>query len=272
MRTRDRARALVENGRFQQFIIWVIVVNAVTLGLETSTRVMAAAGGLLHVADRVMLAIFVLELACRLYAYRWRFFRDPWNVFDFVIVGISLLPTTGPFSVLRALRVLRVLRLISAVPAMRRVVSGLLAAVPGMASIGALLGLIIYVAAVMATKLFAPIAPEFFGSLDTTLFTLFQTMTGEGWPDVARQVMAEAPLAWIFFVVYILVSSFAVLNLFIAVIVSGMEKQVTDDLVRAEDQHAADQAASDKLILEELRALRAEVAELRAERTAADRG
>jgi len=260
---RERVRALVENKRFQQFIIWVIVVNAVTLGLETSAPVMREFGGLLHAADRVMLAIFTVELALRLYAFGWRFFRDSWNVFDFVIVGISLIPATGPFSVLRALRVLRVLRLISAVPAMRRVVSGLLNAVPGMASIGALLGLVIYVAAVMATKLFGTISPEYFGDLGTTLFTLFQTMTGEAWPDIARDVMAAAPLAWIFFVIYILISSFAVLNLFIAVIVSGMEKTVTNDLVEAEEQHAADQARSDALILEEVRALRREVAELR---------
>lgn len=265
MNPRERVRALVENKRFQQFIIWVIVVNAVTLGLETSAPVMREFGGLLHAADRVMLAIFTVELALRLYAFGWRFFRDSWNVFDFIIVGISLIPATGPFSVLRALRVLRVLRLISAVPAMRRVVSGLLNAVPGMASIGALLGLIIYVAAVMATKLFGDISPEYFGDLGTTLFTLFQTMTGEAWPDIAREVMAAAPLAWIFFVIYILISSFAVLNLFIAVIVSGMEKTVTNDLVEAEEQHAADQARSDALILEEVRALRREVAELRAQ-------
>ena len=260
---RDRVRALVEHKRFQQFIIWVIVVNAVTLGLETSRSVMAGVGGLLHAIDHVILGVFVVELVLRLYAYGWRFFRDSWNVFDFIIVGISLIPATGPFSVLRALRVLRVLRLISAVPAMRRVVSGLLAAVPGMASIGMLLGLVIYVAAVMATKLFGTISPEYFGDLGTTLFTLFQTMTGEAWPDIAREVMAAAPLAWIFFVIYILISSFAVLNLFIAVIVNGMEKTVTNDLVEAEEQHAADQAASDALILEELRALRREVAELR---------
>jgi voltage-gated sodium channel len=240
------------------------VLNAATLGLETSTHMTDNYGGLLHVADRVMLGIFVVELTLRLYAAGGRFFTESWNVFDFVIVTISLLPATGPFSVLRALRVLRVLRLISAVPAMRRVVSGLLAAVPGMASIGMLLALIIYVAAVMGTKLFSHISPEYFGDLGTTLFTLFQTMTGEAWPDIARGVMAEAPLAWIFFVIYILVSSFAVLNLFIAVIVSSMDKQVSDDLVRSEDQHAADQAASGKVIIEELRALRDEVAMLRA--------
>jgi voltage-gated sodium channel len=259
-------RALVEHKRFQQFIIWVIVVNAVTLGLETSQRVEDNFGGLLHGADRIMLGIFVVELVLRLYAHGWRFFTDSWSVFDFIVVSISLIPSTGPLSVLRALRVLRVLRLISAVPAMRRVVSGLLAAVPGMASIGALLALIIYVAGVMATKMFGDISPEYFGDLGRTLFTLFQTMTGEGWPDVAREVMEQRWWAWVFFVIYILVSSFAVLNMFIAVIVSGMEKTVTEDLVRAEDEHAADQAASDRLILDELRALRAEIAELRADR------
>jgi voltage-gated sodium channel len=256
---------LVEHKRFQQFIIWVIVANAVTLGLETSRWVTDTFGDPLGVADRLMLGIFVVELVLRLYAHGWRFFTDPWSVFDFLVVAISLVPSTGPFSVLRALRVLRVLRLISAVPAMRRVVSGLLAAVPGMASIGALLALVIYVAGVMATKMFGDISPEYFGDLGRTLFTLFQTMTGEGWPDVARDVMEQRWWAWVFFVIYILVSSFAVLNMFIAVIVSGMEKTVTEDLVRAEDQHAADQAASDRLILDELRALRAEIAELRAD-------
>jgi len=263
---RERVRALVEHKRFQQFIIAIIVLNAVTLGLETSHAVTDAVGGALHVADRAMLVIFVVELLGRFYAYRWRFFRDSWNVFDLIIVAIALVPATGPFSVLRAMRVLRVLRLISAVPAMRKVVSGLLAAVPGMASIGALLGLIIYVAGVMATKLFGTIDPVNFGDLGSTLFTLFQTMTGEGWPDLARNIMAEAPAAWIFFVIYILISSFAVLNLFIAVIVSGMESEVTSEMAEAEQQHADEAADADRQILDELRLLRAEVAGLRAER------
>jgi voltage-gated sodium channel len=264
--SRERARALVNHLRFQQTIIAVIVFNAVTLGLETSPTVVAKAGGVLHVADRAALVIFVLELTLRLYGHGWRFFTDSWSIFDFIIVGVALIPAAGPFSVLRALRVLRVLRLISMVPSMRRVVTGLLAAVPGMASIAALLGLIIYVAAVMATKLFGHLQPEYFGDLGTTLFTLFQIMTGEAWPDIARALMDQAPMAWIFFVVYILVSSFAVLNLFIAVIVSGMEKEVTTDLAQAEEKHAAEAAASGKLILDEVRALRAEVAALRAGR------
>ena len=263
---RAKARALVEHRSFQRFVIALIVFNAVTLGLETSERMEASYGGLLHVLDRATLAVFVLELLLRFYGYGWRFFRDPWSIFDVLVIGVALVPAAGPLSVLRTLRVLRVLRLVSAVPSMRRVVGGLLAAVPGMASVASLLALVIFVAGVMATKLFGGIAPVYFGDLGTTLFTLFQIMTGEAWPDVAREVMAQAPLAWIFFVVYILVSSFAVLNLFIAVVVSGMEDQVTSDLAEAEERNAQAQARSDALILEEVRALRAEVAALREER------
>ncbi len=165
---------------------------------------------------------------------------------------------------LRALRILRVLRLISMVASMRRVVSGLLAAVPGMASIAALLALINYIAAVIGTKLFGNIAPEYFGDLGTTLFTMFQTMTGEAWPDIARTVMAREPLAWIYFVVYILVTTFAVLNLFIAVVVSAMESEVMAEVMAEEAEHAAEEQVANKQILAELRALRAELVAARA--------
>ncbi|WP_020669907.1 ion transporter [Amycolatopsis nigrescens] len=263
MISRDRVAAFVEHRRFQNFIISVIVFNAVTLGLETSTRILAEYGGLLHTLDYLALSIFVLELLAKFYAYRHRFFTDPWNVFDLLVVGIALVPATGPFAVLRALRVLRVLRLISVVPSMRKVVSGLLAAIPGMASIAALLALIIFVAGVMATKLFGGISAENFGDLGTSLFTLFQVMTGEAWPDIAKEIMEQAPMAWIFFVIYILVSSFAVLNLFIAVVVSGMEDQLRDDIREEEAKQTEAQAAANLEILGELRELRAEVARLR---------
>lgn len=261
---RSSTRELVERDSFQRAVMAVIVFNAITLGLETSASLMATYGPALHLIDRVVVAVFVVELGLRLYAYGWRFFRDPWNVFDFVIVAIALLPVTGEFAVLRSLRILRALRLISAVPSMRRVVSGLLAALPGMASIAALLSLIIYVAAVIGTKLFGAVSPEYFGTFATTLFTLFQTMTGEAWPDVARGVMEHVPLAWIFFVVYILISSFMVLNLFIAVVVSAMEGQVMAEARAEEAEHAAEEQIANREILAELRALRADLAELRA--------
>lgn len=262
-RHRDQVRQLVESKGFQNFIISVIVFNAVTLALETSSSILSAYGGVLHALDYSALAIFVLELLAKFYVYRRNFFRDSWNMFDLLVVGIALVPAAGPFAVLRALRVLRVLRLISVVPSMRKVVSGLLAAVPGMASIAALLGLIVFVAGVMSTKMFSTVSPENFGDLGTSLFTLFQVMTGEAWPDIAKDVMEQVPMAWIFFVVYILVSSFAVLNLFIAVVVSAMEDQLRDDLREEEAKQTEQQAVANAEILAELRALRAEVAALR---------
>jgi len=261
---RDRLRSLVDGDRFQRFIVAVIVLNAITLGLETSRWAVAEFGGLLHVVDSIALAIFVVELMLRLTAHGWRFFRDPWSVFDFVIIAIALIPAAGAFSVLRALRILRVLRLIALVPSMRGVVSALLTAVPGMASIAALLGLLIYVAAVMATQLFGAGVPERFGDLGSSLFTLFQVMTTDDWAAIAREAMAVQPLAWMFFVVYLLVSTFAVLNLFIAVVVRAMEEQIASEVKSDVAEHQRADAVAAATILAEVRALRAEIAELRA--------
>ncbi|MGH3776312.1 MAG: ion transporter [Pseudonocardiaceae bacterium] len=263
MTWRERLRSRVDGDLFQRFIIAVIVINAVTLGLETSDRVVSQFGGLLHEVDRIALAIFVVELILRITAHGWRFFRDPWNVFDFIIVGIAVIPASGAFAVLRTLRILRVLRLVALVPSMRGVVEALLSAVPGMASIAALLGLMIYIAAVMATQLFGVGVPDRFGDLGTSLFTLFQVMTTDDWANVARAAMAVQPLAWIFFVVYMLLSTFAVLNLFIAVVVRAMEEQVATEVKADVAEHQRKDAVAAATILEEVRALRSEVAELR---------
>ena len=253
---RERVRVLIEDARFERAITALIVTNAITLGLETAPAVVARFGDLLHVLDRTVLGVFVVELLSRVFVYRSRFFHDPWRVFDFTIVGIALLPASGALSVLRALRVLRVLRLVSLVPSMRGVVSALLSALPGMASIVGLMALVLYVSAVLATNLFGATAPEFFGDLGTSLFTLFQVMTVEGWPDIARSVMAQSPYAWIFFVAYLLIATFMVLNLFIAVVVNAMQSQVTEDL-------KGDGEAHTRLILDEVRALRQEIEALR---------
>jgi voltage-gated sodium channel len=254
---RQRARALIEHRRFDQIIIALIGINAVTLGLETSPFILERFGDLLHAFDNAVLGVFVVELLLRLFVFRASFFQDPWRVFDFVVVSIALMPESGAFSVLRALRVLRVLRLISLVPSMRDVVGALLKAIPGMASIFGLMALVLYVSAVMATKLFGAIAPEFFGNLGASMFTLFQVMTVEGWPDIARGVMEHSPYAWIFFVIYLLVATFMVLNLFIAVVVNAMQSRVSEDL---KDEGEA----QTRLILDELRSLRREIESLRA--------
>ena len=254
---RERARALVESPRFDMAIIALVVANALTLGMEASPAMNAAYGPTLHFFDRAALSLFVVELLLRTFVYRSSFFRDPWRVFDLVIVGIALLPTGGVFSVMRALRVLRVLRLVSMIPSMRGVVGALLNALPGMASIIGLMGLVLYVSAVIATKLFGVISPELFGSIGASLFTLFQVMTVEGWPDIARGVMVHSPHAWIFFVTYLLIATFMVLNLFIAVVVNAMQRQFAEELKDEEE-------AQTKTILDEIRALRREVEALRA--------
>ncbi len=221
---RQRLRNWVECARFQTAIVVLIVLNAVLLGLETWPAAMAAAGDLIIAIDRAILGVFVAELIARFYVHRLAFWRDPWSVFDFLVVAIALIPASGPFAVLRALRVLRVLRLLTMMPSMRRVVGALLSAIPGLGSIAAVLLIIYYVFAVLATNLFAVAYPEWFGNIGRSFYTLFQIMTLESWSmGIARPVMENFPYAWIFFVLFILVATFTMLNLFIAIIVSAMQ-------------------------------------------------
>jgi voltage-gated sodium channel len=251
---------LLEDKRTERLIIALILINAFTLGLETSPAVMAAIGPVLLILDKIILAVFVLELLAKFVVYRLNFFKDPWNIFDLIVVGIALVPASGPLTVLRALRVLRVLRLVTVVPSLKRVVSALLGALPGMGSIILLLGLIFYVGAVMSTKLFGASFPEQFGTLWGSAYTLFQVMTLEGWSDgVVRPIMGEYPYAWVFFIPFILLTSFMALNLFIGVVVQAMQDEVTADAAQAVED-AVERA--DEPLLAELRALREEVSRL----------
>jgi voltage-gated sodium channel len=256
----DRLRTIVESRRFDLVITALIVVNAVTLGLETWPPAVEAAGGLLVALDRIVLGIFVAELVARMLVYRGRFFNDPWRIFDLIVVGISLIPATGGMSVLRALRVLRVLRLVGMMPSLRRVVGGLIAALPGMGSIMLLLGLVYYVFAVTATKLFAISFPEWFGSIAASAYTLFQVMTLESWSmGIVRPVMEVYPWAWMFFIPFIVCTTFTVLNLFIGIIVSAMQEE--HDAEASAERSALQQ--EQEVILAEIRALREEIRALR---------
>lgn len=256
----DRLKALIESRGFELAITWLIVINAVTLGLETSPVLMAKYGTLLHAIDNALLAVFVVELLAKMLVYRADFFRDPWRIFDFLVIGISLLPASGPLSILRALRVLRVLRLVSIIPSMRRVVGGLFLALPSMGSIFLLLMLVFYVFAVMATKLYGADFPVYFGNIAASAFTLFQVMTLEGWAaEIVRPVMEKHPQAWLFFLPFILATSFTVLNLFIGIIVSAMQNEHEAEMKEAQAEMEEDQAA----IMHELREIRHELAELR---------
>lgn len=262
-----RVQGLIESAGFQRTISVLIILNAITLGLETSATLRDAIGPALAGIDRALLSVFVVELLAKLVVYRTRFHKDVWNVFDFIVIGIALVPATGTLSVLRALRVLRVLRLVSAVPSMRRVVAALLHAIPGMGSIIALLGLIYYVFSVMATNLFGGTFPELFGDIAASAFSLFQIMTLEGWAmEIVRPVMEVHPYAWAFFVPFMLVTTFTVLNLFIGIVVDAMQSQHFADREAEHDEDVAiaQQSHSERVeILAELKALRREVAALK---------
>ncbi|NJO56183.1 MAG: ion transporter [Rhodospirillales bacterium] len=258
---RQRLRRLVERPAFQRPILALIVINAITLGMETSSTIMAAVGPELLFFDKLILAVFVIEILLRIGAYGGRFFRDPWSLFDLAVVGIALMPESGSLSVLRALRILRALRLISAVPRMRRVVQALLSAIPGMGAIVFLMCLIFYVAAVIATKLFGKSFPEWFGTIGESLYSLFQIMTLESWSmGIVRPVLDVYPFAWVFFVPFILIATFTMLNLFIAVIVNAMQSQHNDEVAQAEAAAHEER----KLMLREIQTLRQDMEHVRA--------
>lgn len=241
---------------FSNTVLAIILVNALVLGAATYDN---AALPYLLIAERVFIAVFVVEMALKLYAWRWSFFRDGWNWFDLFVVLVSLVPATGPFAVLRVLRVFRVLRVITAVPQMRMIISALFKSVPGMGTVIGLLLVIIYTSAILGQQLFGETVPEFFGDLGTTLYTLFLLMTTEDWPDVSDEVLAHHPMGWVFFVAYIVLTAFIVLNLVIGVIVTSMEREIDEDRW-AKDQEL--EAVQHDAVMERLTELGTQVEQL----------
>lgn len=267
----ERLKELVTSPRTERIILALIVINAITLGLETSPWAMANFGAVLTVLDKAVLAVFVVEVVARIAVHRAAFFRDPWSLFDFAVVAIALVPAAGAFSVLRALRILRVLRMVTLVPSLRRVVGALISALPGMGSITLLLGLIFYVASVMATKLFGGDFPQWFGSIPASAYSLFQIMTLESWSmGIVRPVMEVYPYAWLFFVPFILCTTFTMLNLFIGIVVNAMQSEHEDEARAERHKLEADlrQASEERQQVHaeevaDMAALRGEIAALR---------
>jgi voltage-gated sodium channel len=255
----QKVEDFVDNVVVQYAIVVLIVLNAALLGLETNAEIMQAYGTELVFIDHTILGIFILELVLLIIARGMDFFKDPWSVFDFIVIAIALVPATESLSVLRALRVLRVLRLINKFDSMRKVVGGLLSCLPSLASVVSLILIIFYVSAVIATNLFGQEFPELFGGMGNTAFTLFQVMTLESWSDgIARPVMEKFPHAWIFFIFFILIATFVIVNLFIAVIVdsltsgsSGEDNQAT----REKFDHLQTEMQAMRQELKELKAL-----------------
>lgn len=242
---RENLKVIIEKPWFMKMIMYLIVFNSIILGLKSYPSVMESWGFILEFLDDFMISIFVVELIIYLRVYgAKKCFSDSWYVFDFIIISIAVIPSVtyvlshffyikdipdlSHFSALRAMRVLRILRLISVFPSLRKVIQGLVTAIPGIGSIGTILLISLYVAALMSTNMFGEEFPEWFGSLEASLFTSFQIMTTEGWPDIVRVVMKKQPYAWIFFLTYILAATFVILNLFIAVIVEALQKDESD--------------------------------------------
>ena len=258
---RVRLTAFVESGVFRNSIMAVILLNAVALGLVTLPFDPPWFTAILPLIDRIVVAVFLVELVLKLIAYRLRFFTTGWNWFDLIVILVSVVPMAGSFSVLRSLRILRAFRLFSVMPQMRKVVEALLHAIPGMGAVIAVLALMFYVSSVMATKLFSETNPDRFGNLGDSAFSLFQVMTLEGWAaDLALPVMEYHPWAWAFFLVFIVLTSFAILNLFIAIIVDSLQSKHFD----AEEERDAEVGEDVIELQSEIACLRTEIAGLTA--------
>ncbi|RXK01356.1 ion transporter [Arcobacter sp. CECT 8986] len=213
----------ITSNRFQNFIIFLIVLNCITLGLATSKEIVLKYGEILDFIDTFIIAVFTVEILLRIFVHKISFFKDPWSLFDFFVVAISLVPASTTLSILRVLRVLRLFRLLSVVPQMRTIIGALLGVIPGIFSVSMVLLLFFYVFSIMATNLFSSNFPQWFGSLGDSMYTLFQVMTLESWSmGIARPIMEVYPYAWIFFIIFILLVTFIMVNLFIGLIVDAI--------------------------------------------------
>ena len=263
MEHRKHLAKILDGNKVQYFISGLIFINAITLGLETSASIRSSLGIYLQIFDNFVIFVFATEISLKLYANGFKFFKSGWNLFDFTIVFISLIPTTGSLSVLRALRVLRILRLLKMAPRLKFIVNSLFKSVPDLIWIFILILMFYYLFSVMGTKLFGESFPELFGTLTISMFTLFQLMTLEDWVNgIAKPIMEVYPYAYIYFISFIIITSVVVLNLIIAVIVSGLEAVQTEDRKILIDELEKD-IESDKLeILTELRSLKNKLSEI----------
>jgi voltage-gated sodium channel len=221
----DKIGSITGSVLFRRVVVTLILVNAVIVGLDTYPQVHARYGQILHLADRIILYLFSLELVLRFLGShpRLAFFRSGWNLFDLIIVGVSYLPSSEFFTVARLFRILRALRTVSVSPELQKVVNALLRSLPALGHILVLLALLMYVYAAIGTSLFGQIAPRFFGSLHQSVLTLFSIITLEGWVTVMDEVVPHMPAAWIYFVTFILFGTFVALNFVVGVIVNNLQ-------------------------------------------------
>jgi voltage-gated sodium channel len=232
------ARRIADDPRFQYFILGVIVVGAVVIGVETSPTLTARYGAALAALEILIQVIFVVEIAVRILAHWPRpasFFADAWNVFDFSVVAVSLLPQAGAFAIVaRLARLLRVTRLVSAFPELRLIIGTMIRSIPSMGHVILLLSILLYVYSVIGFHVFRATDPAHWGSLGRALLTLFQMLTLEGWVDIQAAVLETHPWAWVYFSSFVFVAVFVVVNLFIAVVLNNLESVKLDQQIKAD--------------------------------------
>ena len=238
--SRFRLRQFFESLFFQRLIVSIIVLNSILIGAETSPYVMNSIGSYIDVLDLVILILFSLEIILKIFVYKTDFFKSSWNLFDFLIVAISLFPAAGSFSVFRALRIVRTLRLLKSIPKLRLIIESLLKSIPSIGWITVLLSIVYYTFAVIGVNLFGEAYPKYFGDLGSSFFTLFQIMTLESWSSaIARPIMDGIPFAGIYFISFILIATYTTLNIFIAIVVNTMNEVSLKDL-QEEEEHIKD--------------------------------
>ncbi len=257
----ERCRSVAESPFFQRAILVTIAINAVLMGVETSPEVMRFLGSFLVILNRLIQAIFVFEVGVRMIA-TWpklgSFFKDGWNLFDFSVVALSLLPMAGPLAnVARLARILRVARLIGVSGELRLILSTMLRSIPSLAHVSLLLGVLIYVYSLIGFHLFAKTDPAHWGTFWQSILSTFQILTVEGWPDIQKAVIEPHPFSPLFFISFIIVAVFVVVNLFIAVVLNNLET------AREEQQREEDIAAGND-VLTTVHDLQARLAELEA--------
>ena len=236
----------------EYFIIGVIVANGVLLGLETSPRLVEKYGELMHWGNQVALGIFIVEAALKLLAHfprSHRYFLDGWNVFDFLVIVFALVPATGQFAmVARLARLLRIVRLVSAIQDLRLIVAALVRSIPSVVHVILLMSIVVYIYAIMGYHLFHEHDPDNWRSLGVSLLTLFNIITLEGWTEVMNTAMERHPLAWIYFVSFVVLGTFVVINMFIAIIINNLDEAKRERLEELQTPPSSDQ------LLQEIRA------------------
>ncbi|WP_406828393.1 ion transporter [Microbulbifer sp. ARAS458-1] len=256
----EQCRRLVDTPIFNQVIIALISVNAVVVGLETSTWVLERFSGALHGINQLILGAFMVEAAIKMAAHGnrpWRYFANGWNCFDFSIIVLSLIPAAGPMATLaRLVRVLRVLRLVSAFPELRLLVDTLLRSLPSMFHISLLMGIIFYIYGVAGYFLFHEIDPTHWRNLPIALLSLFRIVTFEDWTDIMYTAMESMPYSWIYFLSFVVMGAFVMINLFIGVVLNNLEEAK----LRRLDELAMPPSQTE--ILRELRATQESLARL----------